>query len=362
MRILLLSDINSMHTRRWAIDLTKKGINVSIFTFVEPNDDWFIPYNIDVSTLGIKKRKKGGSTIISKLKYLYLIPKLKRKIKTFKPDIIHAHYLTSYGVLANYLNFHPLIISVWGSDVFYDLKNNRFLQKRMKLALKNADIVCSTSEIMRKTLLSYRKDIKVIPFGVDTEIFKPENNLSQKDKIIIGTIKTLYPIYGIDKLIKAFHEVNKIIPEKNLELHIYGDGPEKETYVELAGKLGISSKVRFYGWISNSSVPSALNSLDIFANLSDFESFGVSVLEASACALPIIATRTGGLTEVVLDNESGFLVEKEDINEVIEKLILLVNDQGLRLRMGKKGRDFVIEKYDINKTTQMMLDTYSSFF
>lgn len=360
MRILLLSDINSSHTKRWAIDLTEKGLDIAIFSFVDPIDEWFKTYNIKVSSLGLQKRKSGGSTTLSKFKYIYLIPKVKKFIKAFSPDIIHAHFLTSYGVLANRLNFHPFIISVWGSDVFFDLENKKLLQKEMKSALKKADLICSTSKTMALPLLPYRNDVKVIPFGVNIELFHPNKDHQNRSKIIIGTVKSLKPIYGIDNLIKAFFEVNKRLPDIDIELHIYGDGPEKEQYYELVKKLELTEKVIFHGSIPNSNVPKALNTLDIFANLSDFESFGVSVLEASACALPVVATSIGGLKEVVLNNESGFLVNKDDINDTIEKLILLIQDEKLRISMGNKGREFVIENYNITQTTQMMIDIYSS--
>jgi len=139
MKVLLLSDINSSHTKRWALDLSNKGIKVAIFSFVSPTEDWFSIANIKVSSLNLKKKAKGGTTILSKIKYLVMMPKLKKFVKSFKPDIVHAHFLTSYGVLAHRLNFHPFIISVWGSDVFFDLENHKVLQKKMKETLKNVD-------------------------------------------------------------------------------------------------------------------------------------------------------------------------------------------------------------------------------
>lgn len=358
MKVLLLSDINSSHTKRWALDLSNKGIKVAIFSFVSPTEDWFSIANIKVSSLSLKKKAKGGTTTLSKIKYLVMMPKLKKFVKSFKPDIVHAHFLTSYGVLAHRLNFHPFIISVWGSDVFFDLENHKVLQKKMKETLKNADLVCSTSKVMTEPVIPYRKDVKVIPFGVNTDQFKLIVK-KESSKIIIGTVKSLKPIYGIDKLIKAFSSLTQKLTDLELELHIYGDGPEKEKYIELTNSLSVQSKVKFLGQIANNKVPDALNTFDIFANLSEFESFGVSVLEASACGIPVIASNIGGLKEVVVQEKTGFLVDQNNENEIIEKLSLLVLNPNLRNTLGANGRDFVLNNYDINQSTKMMIEEYT---
>lgn len=358
MKVLLLSDINSTHTKRWAIDLTQKGLKIALFSFVAPTDNWYEKYGIHVDYLGLKKKSIGGTKPLQLYKYIYLLPKVKKLIQNFKPDIIHAHFLTSYGVLASKLNFHPYIISVWGSDVFYDLENHSLLQNKMKNAIINADMVCSTSKIMTTPLLPYRKDIEVIPFGIDTNLFKPTSKRPEFP-LIIGTVKGLKSIYGIEKLIRAFSQLNSSNEFNNIELHIYGDGHEKENYITLVNQLNLSKKIIFKGSIPNSEVPKALNSFSIFANLSEFESFGVSILEASSCALPVIASNVGGIPEVVENEKTGFLVEKDSVEEIVKAMKNLLSDKQLRVKMGENGRNFVMQHYDINKTTEKMINYYN---
>src|SRR5688572_25038511 len=133
-RILFLSDIDSSHTRKWAISLHERKFTVAIFSIRKSSTDWFAGYpNISVyDGDGFSKEKFSGSSA-GKLDYLKLLPALRKAIAEFKPDIIHAHYATSYGLLGVRTGFHPLIISVWGSDVFeFPRKSilHRYLVKR----------------------------------------------------------------------------------------------------------------------------------------------------------------------------------------------------------------------------------------
>ena len=139
------------------------------------------------------------------------------------------------------------------------------------------------------------KPIYVIPFGVDTDLFHPsdEKNFSEKE-IVIGTIKALEKVYGIDTLIKAFKIT--VDNNKNINLNlIVGGGTLLHELNKLAEQPSISDKVTFVGRIDHKDVALGYyNQIDVFANLSRQESFGVSVLEAMACAKPVVVSSVGG--------------------------------------------------------------------
>ncbi|MCD7873784.1 MAG: glycosyltransferase, partial [Acidaminococcaceae bacterium] len=149
-----------------------------------------------------------------KIRYLEALLLLKKVIKIFQPDIIHAHYATSYGLLGALVGFHSYIISVWGSDIF-DFPNISLFHKNIiKYNFFKADIILSTSNVMAEEIQKYTsKGIKVTPFGVDINEFKPLNvdSIFKPNKIVIGTIKTLEEKYGIEYLIRAFSIVKKEI-------------------------------------------------------------------------------------------------------------------------------------------------------
>lgn len=353
MKILYLTDVKSVHTQKWAKHFTKKGFDVSVISLT----DGHLP-GINVFGLGYKNIEREND--FKKLLYFTKINKVSRLIKEIKPDILHAHYATSYGALGAFSGFHPLIVSVWGSDVFDFPKKSLLHKKFLEFNLKKADFICSTSQIMARETKKYtNKKIIVTPFGVNCQIFRPMPDLKPRNKIIIGTIKSLEEKYGIDYLIKAFHILLKKYPDLPLELHICGEGSLKENLHNLCSNLGISEKVKFLGYISHNEVPKIFNTFSVATFLSSSESFGVAAVEAQACAVPVVVSNIGGLPEVIKDDITGFLVpSKDEISaaNAIEKLIL---NSDLRKKMGDASRDFVVKNYEWQKNAKIMEGLYN---
>ena len=118
--------------------------------------------------------------------------------------------------------------------------------------------------------------------------------------------------------------------------------------------------IKFKGFILNSKVPKVINEIDIFVvpSILDSESFGVAAVEAMACEVPVIVSDADGLKEVVIDNKAGFIVPKKDYKAIAEKIKILINDRELRQRLGKIGRERVIELYNWSSNVENMIDIY----
>jgi glycosyltransferase involved in cell wall biosynthesis len=355
MKVLILGDINSIHIKRWSLSLINQNIELIIFSFQKPDTNWCEENGISYYFSEIKKTKNFITKNISRLKYLQAPSKLIRIIEKHNPDIVHSHFLTSYGVLGYLSKFKPHIISVWGSDVYIDLESNR-LKNHMLKALNNATFICSTSKAMAQKISAFENKIKIIPFGIDTQLFTPLEFKKTTTKITIGTVKNLKHVYGIDILINVFAEIKK--KNKNCELIIVGAGEEYDTYKKLVESLHLTDFVTFMSSVPNDKVPELLNSFDIFANLSRNESFGVSVIEASACELPIVASNIEGLKEVVVDSETGFLVDLENREEMVNCFHNLIENDTLRRNLGKAGREHVLNNFSIESSTQSQLKIY----
>ncbi|MCH4199298.1 MAG: glycosyltransferase [Clostridium tyrobutyricum] len=346
MKICYLSDANSIHTKKFCDFFKNKGYDVSVISLNDGYIDGIPVYNLNYD---INDIKKNSST--RKLKYILSFRKISGIIDKIKPDLIHAHYATSYGLLAALSKFHPFILSVWGSDVF-DFPKSGILNKMMlKYNLKKADKVLSTSKVMSKETSKYTdKKIEITPFGVDLNILKPyENKYDDRDTITIGTIKTLEEKYGIEYLIRGFAKVSFKYPGINLILEIGGKGSQKEYLENLSQKLGIHNKVKFLGFLNRQQVVETFNRFDIavFPSVLDSESFGVAAVEAQACGTPVIVSNVGGLPEATSPDVSSILVRKknsDDIQNALEKLIL---NKDLRISMGKNARKFVEDNFNI---------------
>jgi len=366
MKLLLLADPESIHTVRWANALIEREMDITIFGLNGYKPEWYDPritIQVPRSYEHIKILSDGN---LSKLLYLKSLGALKRVIESVKPDIVHAHYASSYGLIGALTSFHPYVVSVYGSDIYNFPKKNILTDKIIKFNLRKADKLLSTSTVMAKTTQSYTtKDITVTPFGVDTEKFKPFLSKSlffNEDDIVIGTVKTLEDKYGIDYLIKAFQLVKKNLPSLSLKLLIVGKGSKAESLHDLVRELNLTNDVKFTGFIDYSQIPQYQNAIDIavFPSTEDSESFGVSVLEASACEKPVVVSKVGGLPEVVIGEKTGLIVEKK--NEVqlagaIEKLLLRPD---LRREMGRCGRERVLQKFSEKICVDKMIDIYNS--
>lgn len=359
LRILLLASPNSSHTLKIANSLADSGISVLVFGFGDRSLTNIYDKRVTVKTIKVKDSIANGSSTILKLYYLLYYPLLKKIIKEFKPDILHANYATSYGLLGMLTSFTPFIVSVWGTDVFEFPRKNSLFKYVLKRIFNSSDRLISTSYIMAKETNKYTtKNVSVIPFGIDTEKFKP--TLKEYSPIIkIGIIKSLERIYGIEYLIKAL----QIIIDKgitNIQLYIIGKGSLETELKELSKKLRLSNYVFFLGPKLYSEIESYHNMLDIGVYISLFESFGVAQLESLACGVPVIASNIGGIPEVVIDGETGFLVPPKNPEKTAGAIMKLVLDKNLRDKMGKKGREFVIANYSWNDCINKLISEYKS--
>lgn len=358
MKILLLADINSEHTRKWATALVGEGAEVAIFSLSAPSGSWYVLPGIKFYSPLSFRKSFFNEGILLKLIFLTALPSLIKIVRSFKPEVIHAHYASSYGLLGALLNFSPFLISVWGSDIF-DFPRKSFITKKiLKFNLGRAGRILSTSLIMQKETEKYTsKPVIILPFGIDLSKFSPAEHERNDDEIVVGTIKSLEPVYGIDIIIKAF-KIVKSQTNKSLRLLIIGDGSLMENLMKLSDDLSLNESVTFTGKVDYSEIPEWHRKIDVFVNASYHESFGVSVLEASASGVPVIVTSAGGLPEVVIDNETGFIVPPGDPEKTASALERLILNRELRTTMGKKGREFVKQKYDLEISVKKMLDVY----
>jgi len=304
----------------------------------------------------VSREISANSADSKSLSYMLRSYKVKSILNGIKPDIVHAHYATGYGLTGALCGVHPYVISTWGSDVCLAPKKNRMFKYILKYNLSKADFITATSrDLTKETSLYTDKKVVTIPFGVDTSRFSRE---ARKDGgiITLGIVKSLEEIYGVKYLIEAFAKINK--KHDNTKLLIVGDGPLRVKLEELCESLNIKNKVIFTGGVPNSRVSHYLNMMDIFIMPSLSESFGVSILEAESCMVPVVATDVGGIPEVVIDGLTGFLVKPGDSDALAEKLSTLIEDRELRERMGRCGRKFVIENYDWKDSVKQMYELY----
>lgn len=348
MRIALLASASSIHTLRWANGLVARGVEVHLITVHALTHD--VDSRVIVHVL--PSMAPSG--------YLLSVMALRMLLKKIRPDILNAHYATGYGLLARLSGFEPLLVSVWGTDV-YTFPIKSFLHRwLLRGNLRAGTAVASTSHCMA---MAVRKVFEprcmfITPFGINESIFTPRRR-ADKQPIIIGTVKSLAFSYGIDVLIEAFSLVrSELRGQFEVRLEITGDGPDRPRLEALARTMGVAAETTFYGSVPHSDVPEKLQRMDICAVLSRSESFGVAILEANACEVAVVVSDADGPAEVTIDGVTGFIVPREDRIATADALLKLVRSSELRRRMGVAGRMHVLASYTWDRSLDLMLAAY----
>lgn len=362
MKVLMTADARSIHTRRWAVSLKERGVDIVLYSLYPSPDDFFEVhgiklYEFDLFTYKSRRGIKAVSAAVAM--HFKAVSCLKKILKSEAPDILHAHYATSFGFVAALTGFHPFIISVWGSDVYEFPDQSFFNMKAVQFVFRQADKILSTSHIMaRRTSAFTSRPISVTPFGVDTELFRRLETHGD-GRFVVGNVKTLAPKYGIDILIRAFKIVMERNPELDTVLVIVGDGPFRGEYESLARNLGIEDKVKFIGKVPNHMLPSYYNSFSVSVSVSNSESFGVVAVEAMACGCPVVVSDADGFTEVVEDGITGYIVPKRDPEAAAAAIQKFIDNPGLRESMGTAGIERVRKLYDWNDNVDIMYSIYT---
>jgi glycosyltransferase involved in cell wall biosynthesis len=361
MKILLLSDTYSEHTEKWAKALADKGHQVGLFSFNKASYEWHNYANITV--FFEPPQKINAESTLTKLSYLKYVSILRKIIRHFEPDILHAHYATSYGLVGALSKFHPFVLSVWGSDVYDFPTHSRLHRRVLQYNLKRADALLSTSEVMKTELQKYTtKEIVVTPFGVDTQEFAPRHlNKKEMTRIHVGTIKPIEEKYGIHDIIDAAEIIIKERGQTQYLFYLIGDGYDLDLYRHLVQERQLAAYFVITGRIPFSEVHEYHNLLDVFLNVSvnDSESFGVATVEAMASETPVIVTDVGGLMEVVAHGKYGTVIPKNNPSALAEAILRIRSEPTYYQEQAKAAREHVLRTYDWNNNLELMISEYA---
>lgn len=355
-RIMFLAAANNVHTMKWVNALSEK---YEIHLVTCKNHSKIL--NDINENVHIHKLK-----FAAPLGYYTNAMELKRLYKAIKPQLVNVHFASGYGTLARVAKINPVLLSVWGSDIYIFPNKNKMNKKILYKNLSYANTIASTSENMKTEILKLYPDIDkkiyITPFGVDTNKFKKNENVKKNDNFRIGIVKGLEKNYAVEDLIVAFKKLlektNREKFSQKLELYIYGDGSLRTQLEELTSELNIKDKVFFEGRISNDDVPEALSKMDLFCVTSVSESFGVSVLEAMSVGIPVVATDAPGFKEIIENNKTGILVPRRDTDMICNAMYNLMKNEEMRKTLSMNAMKMVKEKFELKNNVNDMISLY----
>ncbi len=274
-------------------------------------------------------------------------------------DLIHVHYAIPHASAAylakqilKYKGIHvPVITTLHGTDITLVGRDPSF-EPVVTFSINESDGVTAVSESLRNdTYSSFEilSNIEVIPNFIDLNRFQKQSKGHFKlaicpngEKLLMHT-SNFRKVKRIQDIIQVFAKVQKQVPAKLL---LVGDGPERSGMEALCRDLGVATDVRFLGKLDT--IEEALSLADLFFLTSEKESFGLAALEAMACEVPVISSNAGGITEVNIHGETGFVSEIGDVDDMVANTIKILTDEGLHVQMKAnalaRAKEFSLEK------------------
>jgi glycosyltransferase involved in cell wall biosynthesis len=352
-KIVFLADAPYVHEQRWIRHFVARGFDCDVISFR--------PAAIE----GARVHHVAGAESLGKARYLLNSRRVKALVHRLNPDLVHALHLTSYGFLAALSGRHPLVLSVFGTDILEAPRMTPFHRWLTRYSLAHADAITATGLHLATETTRYApagKPVTSVPYGVDLGRFTPMAR-QPNEPVIVGTVARMSPEKGVSYLVEAFALLRRRFGER-VRLRIAGDttpepgGPNRRALEALTQRLEITTGVEFLGWVPHEDLPSFLQGIDIFAQPSVHEGFGVAAAEASAMALPVVASNVDGLPDVVMDERTGLLVPPKLPQALADAIGRLIESPGLRASLGTAGRDYVTSHYDWQTNATQMERVY----
>jgi L-malate glycosyltransferase len=313
MRVLLVGSAASTHIYRWAGALVARGLHVHLVTAEPPQFDFPCTVTVVADQTGALGKLASLRRGVRKVREIF---------SDAGCDIVHCHYAGRYGAWGALSGVHPMILSVWGSDILLNPGKSALHKAAIGWMLKRADYRQSTSRNMADAAkaLYGLDDFVLVPFGIDTSSFsdvprKPDGVLK------IVSVKSLRHVYGLDVLIKALARVKDVAGLPRVTCAIYGEGDDEDRLKALARSLGLEGAVSFGGRAPHADIPEILASHDVAVYPSRSESFGVSALEAMACGCVVILSDAPGHVEITQGLPNARIVARESVEDLQRHIV-----------------------------------------
>jgi glycosyltransferase involved in cell wall biosynthesis len=307
---------------------------------------------------------KGNSPML--LGSLILLGTMKCLLSVLKhnSDLVHAYWVVPgglIGLIAGRLTRRPVVATAAGSDLT-TAPEYRLARLLTTLTLKHLDRVLPVSTAMKKIAMKLglpgdRGTVIHGPVGIDTGDLKEtakQQPFTEKYGRSLIYVGNLTAPKRAETIIRAMQKVTEMYADCRLVL--IGEGTLRPSLEALADELGLRKHVHFCGALPHEEVLQMLKCADVFVHCSDYEGLGMAVMEAMGAGLPVVASRVGGVPDLVLEGKTGFMIPPDDVERYAEKILLLLKNDQLRQELGSNARRFA-EKHLNKQTILAQLET-----
>lgn len=266
----------------------------------------------------------------------------------------HVHFSSTVGLLVTTVFPFTMSMTFHGPDEFTDPAGFHLARKVNACSFVCAISYFARSQVMRFCTSSQWSKIEVSRLGVDTALYAPRPQRDKPDLFELICVGRLSPVKAQHVLIEAVSRLTR--KGYRVRLRLVGDGPDRDSLEARVVELGIEACVSFDGWRNQDAVRALYAEADVFVLPSFAEGVPVVLMEAMAMEIPCVATWVAGIPELITDGLHGLLVAPSDEEGLEQAILRLLDDPGLRRRLGQAGRARVLERYDLDTNFAQMAE------
>jgi glycosyltransferase involved in cell wall biosynthesis len=351
LRLCFISNPNLIHTRRWVSWFARRGHTICLLADVPLKEPWQEVPVIDLSKIFYARF----------IRFPIWTVWLRRFLRQWHPDILHAHRINSAGWLAAASGFHPYVVTPWGTDIFVQPQHSWVARLLARFTLKHADLVTTISQTMGEQALrlgARASVLRSIQFGVELDIFTPglanssESmnlrkilSLSEKARVVLSP-RAVTPIYNLDIVLQSIPLVRESFPDAIFIFLDYNtDLSYKKQLDTISAEQGLEAFIRWVPPIKSRIIMAELIHLsEVVVSVPSTDGTPVSVLEAMACGKPVICTDLAPLREFITHGENGLLVPVRQASPLADAIKELLAQPGQADKFGQKAHQVVAER------------------
>ncbi len=331
--MLLMGDARQVHLRRWADYFSGHGYDV-LAVSLEPGDGFPTRF----------ERIRVPGFLPDAVRYPLAAIPVRRIMREFRPDVVSAHFVPNYGMIAALVCHTRWVLSAWGSDVMTDPDKSPFHRWRTAFVLRHAAFITSDARVLTERIRSFgvaEERIREFPYGVDSGAFHPVERPPGAGPRVVSNRK-LEPLYAVETVIDAFAVVREALPDATLT--VAGDGSERGALARRAAASPAAGAIQFAGPVDHDRMPALLQRHDLFVSTARSDTTSVSLLEAMACGLFPIVTDLPANREWITDGENGRIVPAGEATRLAVAIVDSWRDTELRQRAGRINRAIIDER------------------
>ncbi|ODS54716.1 MAG: glycosyl transferase family 1 [Acidovorax sp. SCN 65-108] len=318
--LCLLGDATSPHVQRWAREMLQRDYRVSLITAR--------PASIDGVTV------RAIRPVHLSLDWLFRVQETRRHVAELAPDLLHAHYVTSYGYLAARCGKHPLVMTAWGSDLLVTPGKSAWMRWLTGWILRQADLITGDSASLMSAVADFRPPgaAEEIHWGVELQRFHP-TPWSHKQGSQLVSLRAWEPNYNIDTIIEAFALLQARLPGADLRLHLLGGGSLEGALRSQVHKAQLDNKVQFHGRLDDAGMTRVLGESKI----------SVSVPSSDACGLAVVASALQANQHWIAPQ---WLVTARDAPALADRLEALIHNDTIAEQAGLQNATRIAQDGD----------------